>query len=177
MAPRKKKSDAPAPEQLDIEQAIAAAGTPDPASLPFDPAALIKEFNATKAHVEAESKRFGEYMKPYNDRMEAIRQELHAKALEQKVNGFPTDEGTAYLSEIVSYKIDPEAQYLTADGRTSTGRDALLDWMLDNWDAYGSEGAMISVSKAVAEKWQEENGAPPPGTKTDKLVRINIRKS
>ncbi len=177
MAPRKKKADTPAPEQLDIEQAIAAAGPPDPVLLPFNPAALIKEFNTLKANVEQQLKAFGEYLKPTNDRMESIRQELHAKALEQKVNGFPTDEGTAYLSEIVSFKIDPEAQYQTVDGRTSTGRDALLDWMLDNWDAYGSEGAMINVSKAVAEKWQEEHGTPPPGTKTDKLVRINIRKS
>ncbi|MFA5902259.1 MAG: hypothetical protein WC829_24470 [Hyphomicrobium sp.] len=170
MAPRKKKTG-PAVEsqQLDIEQAIAAV---------FDPAALIAEWHKLDAHVESESKRFGEYLKPSRDRMEAIKAELHAKALEQKVNGFPTNEGTAYLSTIVSHKIDPDSAYDTADGRHSVGRDALLDWMLDNWDEYGSEGMQLNISKPIVEKWREEHdNKPPPGLKLDTMVRLNIRKS
>ena len=117
--------------------------------------------------------------------MEAIRQTLHAKALAEKTNGFPTDAGTAYLSVIDSYKIDPEtAPYQSQDGRVSTGRDALLDWMLDNWEDYGSEGILLGIAKPVVEKYidatkdeQHPTGMLPPGLKKETLVRININKS
>lgn len=186
MAPRKKKTD-PVPEgqQLDIEQAIAATVEAPLAALEkIAPATLIKEFLTLKAHAESEGKRFGEYIKPTTDRMNLIKASLHARALAGKVNGFPTDEGTAYLSEIVSHKIDPESQYKTADGRISTGRDALLDWMLDNWDEYGSEGCQLNVSKAIVEKWMEnttdeehKDGVPPPGLKIEKFKQLNIKRS
>lgn len=174
MPPRRKKLDpagpiTAAPVQLAIEQAIAGA---------FDPAALIREYHQLDAHVDVQTKAFSEYLKPTRTRIEEIRSALHAKALEQKVNGFPTDEGTAYLSTIVSHKIDPEGTYTNVEGRTSSGRDAVLDWALDNWDDYGSEGVTINVLKAVVDKWrQEHDDKPPPGLKLDTMIRLNIKKS
>jgi hypothetical protein len=185
MAPRKKKTE-PAPEgqQLDIEQAIDSVETPFATLAKITPEALIKEFLTLKSHAESEGKRFAEYIKPTADRMNLIKASLHARALAGKVNGFPTDEGTAYLSEIVSHRIDPESRYQTADGRVSTGRDALLDWLLDNWDEYGSEGIQLNVSKAIVEKWMEhttdedhKDGAPPPGLKIEKFKQLNIKRS
>ena len=193
MAPRKKKVEA---QQVDVEEAIQAAKARDDGiardanqkvleeMTGATPASLIKEFLTLKAHGESESKRFQEYLKPTVDRMAAIKSSLHARALEDKVNGFPTDEGTAYLSEITSHKIDPEATYQTADGRISKGRDALLDWMLDNWDEYGSEGIQLNISKAIVERWMEstateenKDGVPPPGLKIDKFKQLNIKRS
>lgn len=189
MAPRKKKSEpaasAPAGAQLDIEQAIADVTTVAlEAMLQITPQDLIKEFLTLKAHAESEGKRFTEYMKPTVDRMKLIQSSLHARALASKVNGFPTDEGTAYLSTITSHKIDPESSYISSEGRTSTGRDALLDWMLDNWDQYGSAGIQLNVSKDIVDKWREAtqseehpNGVPPPGLKLDSFQQLNIRRS
>jgi hypothetical protein len=167
MAARAKRK--PEPAQIDLEEAIAAT---------FDPAALIREYHELDAHIDLQTKAFGEYLKPTRTRIEEIRSTLHAKALEQKVNGFPTDEGTAYLSVITSHKIDSESAYTNAEGRVSTGRDAVLDWALDNWDDYGSEGVTINVLKAVVDRWREEHdNKPPPGLKLDTMVRLNIKKS
>lgn len=173
MAPRKKKSDAPAQEVLppDINQ------TSLPLA-PIQPASLIEEYFTLKSHDETQSKLFQEYIGPTRQRMEEIKSTLHAAAIAQKVNGFPTDSGTAYLSTIVNYRIDPDSNYTNGEGRISAGRDALLDWMLDNWDDYGSEGAQINVSKDVVDKWmQEHEGAPPPGLKIEQLIRCNIKRS
>src|SRR4051812_1221823 len=106
MAPRKKKTD-PVEQQIDIEEAIAdTTQAALEAMLKVTPETLIKEFLTLKTHAESEGKRFSEYMKPTVDRMKLIQSSLHARALAAKVNGFPTDEGTAYLSEITSHKID-----------------------------------------------------------------------
>lgn len=171
---RQRKTAAPA--QIDLEQAIKEKTTAElKVLIARDPADLIGEYFKLDGHASAESQRFKEYLKPTVDRIELIRQALHAKAIEQKVNGFPTDEGTAYLSTIVSYKIDPDA----ANPETgATGRDALLDWVLAEWDTYGSEGLMLNVSKAVVDKYaQDHNGTLPPGLKSDSLTRINIKRS
>ena len=175
MAPRKKPVQ-PDPAQLDIEQAIAA--------VEFQPAALIKEHLTLKAYVEGEQKRLSDFLKPSVERMQACKAQLHAKALEQKVNGFPTDEGTAYLSEITNHAIDPESGYTNADGRQSFGRDALLAWMLENWDDYGSEGMLLGITKPIVEKWRDAtkseelpNGVTPPGLKLTTDIRLNIKKS
>ena len=189
MAPRKKKPAGMTPEeQLDIELKVdeldrELATQPDPTPA-FAPAALIKEHLALKAYVEGEQKRLAEFLKPSLERMQACKSQLHAKALEQHVNGFPTDEGTAYLSEITSHTIDPESTYTTKDGRQSAGREALLDWMLDYWDDYGSEGMQLGIAKAMVDKYREatqskENpkGLPPPGLKLTTELRLNINKA
>lgn len=172
MAPRKKKAD---PAQIDLEEAVAET------QIDFSkvkPAELIAEFHQLKSHSEAQQKAFSDYMKPTNERMEQIRQLLHGKAVHDGVNSFSTDNGTAYLSRIVTHKIDPDASYTNVEGRVSTGRDAVLDWLLDNWDDYGSEGLQLNVSKDVVEKWTlDHEGNPPPGLKMDVLVRCNIKRS
>ncbi len=183
MPPRKKKAAAPDPAQTDIEEAIAET-KPQVDFSTVKPAELIAEFHLLKAHSEESSKKFAAYIKPTTDRMEAIRQLLHGKALHDGVNAFSTDNGTAYLSRIVTHKIDPESTYTSLEGRTSSGRDALLDWLLDYWDEYGSEGAQIGVSKDIVQKWMDDhtndpdwNDKPPPGLKLDMLVRLNIKQS
>lgn len=184
MAARKRKaSPAADPAQIDLEDAIEQA-KPEVDYSSVKPSELIAEFHLLKAHTEEQSKKFAVYLKPTTERMEAIRQLLHGKALHDGVNAFSTDNGTAYLSRIVSHKIDPESSYTSLEGRTSSGRDALLDWILDYWDEYGSEGAQINVSKDVIQKWMDDhvndpawNDKPPPGLKLDTFVRLNIKSS
>lgn len=181
MAARKKKPAIVAdPAQIDLEEAIAAKPPVDYGAV--KPAELIAEFHLLKAHAEEQSKKFSEYLKPTNTRMEEIRQLLHGKALHEGVNAFSTDNGTAYLSRIVTHKIDPESEYTNVEGRVSRGRDALLDWLLDNWDDYGSEGMILNVSKDIIQKWLDDNRDDPewndksvPGIKLDTLVRLNIK--
>jgi hypothetical protein len=182
MPPRKRKAE-PAPEQLlDIEDAISEQEEIDYSKV--KPAELIAEHLLLKKEVEDKTKIFNAFIEPMSTRMEAIRQLLHGKALHDGVNAFSTDNGTAYLSRIVSHKIDPEAEYTSLEGRVSRGRDALLDWLLDNWEEYGSEGIQVGVSKDIVERWMNDkvddpqwNDKPPPGLKLDVLVRCNIKKS
>ena len=178
MAPRKKRGNATPDAQ--VEQ-INSAINPEEVKRPAEE--LIAEYHLLKEHEEKQAKNFSDYIKPTRDRMEAIKMTLHAKALAEKTNGFPTDAGTAYLSVIDSYKIDPESMYKNED-RTSTGRDALLDWLLDYWDAYGSEGLQLGIAKAVVEKYiddtkteEQPNGLLPPGLKKETFVRMNINKA
>lgn len=186
MPARKKKAEPVAEGQLDIEQAIGkvvAAAAVDYSLI--KPADLIAEYHTLKGFAEEKSKLFAEYIKPTNTRIEEIRQLLHGKALFDKVNGFPTDAGTAYLSTIVTHTIDPEATYTSKEsGRVSTGRDALLDWLLDYWEDYGSEGIQLGVTKEIVQRWMDDhandpewNDKPPPGLKLDSFKRINIKKS
>lgn len=175
MPPRKQKAAKPDPAQIDLEEKIA-----EKQALDFSqvrPAELIAEYHLVKDEVEQKTKLFNEYIAPMRDRMEVIRQTLHGKALHDGVNAFSTDNGTAYLSTIVNHSIDPNSSYTSLDGRQSTGRDALLDWLLDNWDDFGSEGMQLNVSKDIVEKAIDEKGAPPPGLKIDVLKRLNIKKS
>lgn len=181
MPPRKKKAADPA--QTDLEEAIAETA-PQLDFSKVKPAELIAEFLLLKAHSEESGKKYQEWIKPTTTRMETIRQLLHGKLLQDDVNGFPTDNGTAYLSTIVTHTIDPESEYTSQEGRVSRGRDALLDWLLDNWDDYGSEGIQVGVSKDIVERWMNDhvndeawNGRPPPGLKLDSLKRVNIKKS
>lgn len=179
MAARRKPRVDPA--QIDLEEKIAETPALPPAAKASD---LIAEFFTLKDHSETQSKAFAEYLKPTNARMEEIRQTLHAMAIEGGVNGFPTDSGTAYLSTILNHTIDPESTYTNAEGRVSQGRDALLDWALDHWEDYGSEGLQIGISKAVVDKYMQDRandneyrGKPPPGLKLSELIRLNIRRS
>src|SRR5437762_920605 len=117
MAARKKKVVDPA--QVDIEEAIDKVVADAKPALDFSkikPAELIAEFHLLKAHAEEQSKKFADYLKPTNTRMEEIRQLLHGKALHEGVNAFSTDNGTAYLSRIVTHKIDPESTYTNLEG-------------------------------------------------------------
>lgn len=181
MAARKKKA-AIDPAQTDLEEVIAEKAQVDFSQV--KPAELIAEYHLLKAHTEEQTKKFGDYLKPTNTRIEEIRQLLHGKALHEGVNAFSTDNGTAYLSRIVTHKIDPESTYTNLEGRVSRGRDALLDWGLDFWDDYGSEGLQINVSKDVVQKWMDDKRDDPqwnekgvPGIKLDTFVRLNIKQS
>ena len=131
-----------------------------------DIAALVAEHQKIRAHLEAQQKVFGEYCKPYNERIEQIQAAITASMTEQGIKSFKTDTGTAILSEINTAKIKPEE------------RDAYIDMCLENWDAFGGEMLQISSPKADAVRsyMDEHGGALPPHIEMSTFLRFSIRK-
>lgn len=177
--PRPRKTNPAAdPAQTDIETAIAQA-------IKVPAVDLITEYRKIETWAEAQDKAYGELMKPHRDRMAEIKQLLLAKAIEEKVNSFPTEAGTAYISSGISHKVDPNAPaWINERGEEVTGREAVLDWLLQNWDDYGAEFAQINLAVDGVKKYIEStktrenpNGMLPPGISVQVWQRINVRKA
>ena len=175
MPPRKKPTAEP--QQLDIEQAIAETKPTIDPSLTAD--LLIKRELELDDYLSAQSKAFTEFCKPFRQEIEAIRNRLLAMHLEQKTDQFKTEFGVSYVSEIMQQKIDPAApEYVDADGVCYSGREALLWYMVDQWDKYGNEGLAVSVPIATIRAHMDDNeGKPPPGISVSFMKRVNIKRS
>ena len=127
------------------------------------PADLIAEHNKIKAFVEAENKRFGEHLKPHNERLQEINNQLLALMNEQRVEAFKTDEGTAYKSVLTTPKV--------------TDKTAFLDWVLAEWDERGGMLQIGAPIKEALKEYQDEHeGHLPPYVETSSFTRVNIRK-
>jgi len=139
---------------------------------------LIVEHNKLDEFIKAESKRFGEFLKPHKDRLEAIGNDLLALSNLQKWDSIRTDAGTAYRSTLLNVSVSPEGLPYQTDKGASVGREALLDFALDHWDDIGNDLLLVSPQKDAVKKFMEANdGKPPPGCKVGWFTRINIRKS
>lgn len=181
--PRTRKSTAAAVKE-EPAQPLEAASSPAPQLSPAD---LIKAHQELKAWCESQQKAFGEMMKPYQEKMEGYASQLLELALAQKVNSFSTDFGTAYISTGFRHKVDPNAGATWTNpetGEVSTGREALLDWLLANWDQYGSEHAAVNIGIDGVKAYMEATKSPehpegqlPPGISIERWSRMNIRKS
>ncbi len=179
--PRKPKPD---PAQLDIVEAAAAAQRDLPTGTPAD---LVKAHQELRTWADAQTKAFNEHMAPYRQKLDDYTNALLKTALEQKVDSFKTEFGTAYISRGFAHKVDPNAPatYTNPEtGEVSTGREALLDWMLDNWNDYGAEWASVNIAidgvKAYIEKTktpEHPEGLLPPGISIERWQRLQIRKA
>ena len=147
------------------------------------PAELIEEHIRLDDYLKSEAKRFNAFMAPSKQRMEAIENELLAALNEMTKNSSPEDQakasfscnaGTAYKSNILNIKLDPEG---TEEYSGETGRDAFLSYVLDNWETFGNEMLLFQPQKDAVKKHIEESGRPPPGVKTSWYTRVNIRRS
>jgi hypothetical protein len=135
---------------------------------------LIKQHNELDDWIKGESKRFAEFIKPHKERLEAIGNQLLALSNTAKWESIRTDFGTAYRSTLLNVSVSSEG----LPYKESAGREALLDFALENWDAVGNELLLISAQKDAVKKYMEENqGKPPPGIVTSWFTRINIRRS
>jgi len=139
---------------------------------------LIEEHNKLDDFIKAETKRFGEFMKPHKERLEAIGNELLALSNLQKWENIRTDAGTAYRSTLLNVSVSPEGLPYETDKGTSIGREALLDFALDHWDDIGNDLLLISPQKDAVKKYIESHeGKPPPGVTISFFTRINVRRS
>lgn len=139
---------------------------------------LIQEYFRNDEFITSENKRFAEHMKPFNDRQEAIKAQLQDKMNQEGLDNIKSEHGTAYKSRILNTKIDADAEpYKNADGYLVRGREAVLDFCMDNWAAVGNEMLQVGVTKDAVKAYMEQHGKPPPGISTSTFVRVNIRRS
>ncbi len=131
---------------------------------------LIAKHNELEDLLAAEMKAYKEWAAPYQQAMEVIQGELRTRLLaETKPNptpwletskaSFATENGTAYLTTVMSVKVDnPEAfrQLVTQD------------WSF----------ADLRCRKEPVDEWLgKHNGQPPPGVAIAFNTKCNIRRS
>lgn len=145
---------------------------------------LCKRYIELDDWIKAEDKKFSTFMESHKQSLEVIRNEFLRRLNERGADSTKTDYGTAYKSRLLNVSVTPEEtnfyERTHPDGTTtrSEGREALLDFALDNWDAIGNELLMISAQKDAVKRWMEEHeGVPPPGVKVVPFIRVNIRRS
>lgn len=142
--------------------------------------ALMERYFALKDWTEGESKRFEAHIKPHKEEMDGITQEFLARLNARGADSTKSEFGTAYKQSLLNVSVSPDGPEYKAIDRDEPmkGRDALLEFALDHWEAYGSDMLMISAQKDAVKKFMEENeGKEPPGVKTSRFTRCNIRRS
>ena len=147
---------------------------------PLTPGQLIEDFVKIDDYVKSETKRFAAFLAPFKEQMEKIENQLLEmlnKSAEGDKASFSCDAGTAYISNLLNVKIDPEAEPYQSEHGVETGRDALLAYCLDHWDEIGNEMLLYQPQKDAVRKYLEENGKPPPGVKIGWFKRCNIRRT
>lgn len=129
-----------------------------------DIASLVLEHQQIKAHLEAQSKIFADYCKPYNAQLELIASQIQGTMTEQGIKSFKTDTGTAILSTITTPKI--------------LDKEKFLDFVLEDWD---NRGAMLQIGAPQKDALQEYMDANenrlPPAVDVSTFVRFSIRKA
>lgn len=185
MPPRKKPTqliEAPALPLIDAALAASFAGGP----LTIEAAdALIAEYLQNKQHIEAQTKAFQEFCKPFRDRMDAIESRFlaafNAQSPDQKAS-IATSAGTAYRSILVTPKVEQ--------------REAYIDFCMEHWDSVGNAMFQVGAPQKDAlqdyqdkrreeiEAYKQQHGVYPenpallpPGVSTSSFARVNIRRS
>ena len=132
-----------------------------------DIASLVQEHQKIRAHLDEQSKKFSEYCKPYNDRIEQIHASITAAMTAQGIKSLKTEFGTPILSEITQAKIKPDE------------RDAYIDLCLEHWDDFGGEMLQIGAPKAEAVRnyMDAHEGHLPSHIEISTILRFSIRKS
>jgi hypothetical protein len=141
---------------------------------------LMERYFKLKDWIKSEDTRYAAHIDPHKKEMEIIEQEFLKRLNERGADASKTDNGTAYKSTLLNVSISPEALTYKAIDREApmVGREALLEFALDHWEAWGSDMLMIGAQKDAVKKYMEENGGnPPPGVKTAFFTRVNLRRS
>lgn len=141
---------------------------------------LVQKYVELRDWTQAEKKRFDTFMEPHKQTMDIIENEFLRRLNERGADSTKTDCGTAYKSTLLNISVTPEgsAPYIRPDAPASIGREALLDFALDNWDEIGNELLLISAQKDSVRRWMDEHqGVPPPGIKVNWFTKVNIRRS
>ena len=126
--------------------------------------ALIAENFKIEDLIKAAQAKFNEWAEPHKFRLKEIEDTLFARLAERKADSTKTDSGTAYISNILNTKIE--------------NREANIDFMMDNWEAWGSDMIQVNVTKDAVKRYLDENnGVLPPGVSISHFSRLNIKRS
>lgn len=133
---------------------------------PVDPIAdLIKEWRDTDDFVKAETRRFGEHMAQYRERLKTIETQLHQFLIDNKIETISKKGlGTAYISEIMDPKVEEP--------------EKTLDWALDNYDTVGPDYIKVSPKvEAIRSYMADHDSQLPPGITISYFRRLNVRRT
>ena len=129
-------------------------------------AELIAEALRLKEQIEAEARTFEASLKPLNEQLERVKNQLQAEMNSRGCTAVKTEHGSAYISTIVSPSF--------ADGN----KVAFLDWCLADWDTRGAMLQIGAPAKSALKEWIELNGGElPPHIQTSVFTRVNITPS
>lgn len=149
-----------------------------PAAVEPTAQSLVAEHYSLQGFAEEQQKRFDEHMKPTRERLEAISNALLEMSNTQKWDSIKTDAGTAYRKTTTSVAIEAETPYVNERGVEVLGREALLDFALEHWEAIGGELLMVRPQVDAVRRWMDEHeGQPPPGCKVSAFTKIHYRKA
>ena len=106
---------------------------------------MIAKFKEIEGYVEARTEQFDEEMKPYKVAMETIEAGIKKQLLDHKLTSFKSDYGTAYLSHVLSVKVDNSEKFLEFVKQ-------------GNWDFLDAR-----PRKEPVKKWMDEHSAEIEG--------------
>lgn len=122
---------------------------------------LIKYSLELEDWLKAEKKRYEERIKPHEDMIEAIDNELQRRFNERGATNSKTDYGTAYESTIMSPTIADKGAFVT--------------WAVHH--GLIQEQTIKPLKETVKTYMDENNGEAPPGLNIAWIKKINIRRS
>ena len=126
-------------------------------------AELVAEALRLKQDIEMEAREFEVAIKPLTEQLEQVKNQLQAEMNRQGCTSVKTENGTAYISTIVSPSF--------SDG----DKIAFLDWCLEDWDTRGAMLQIGAPQKSALKEWIELNdGELPPHVTTSVFTRVNI---
>ena len=136
------------------------------------PASLIAEILQLDGWIDQQRAKFDEFLKPHREQVEALKNKLQEFLLANaKQEGghpkasFSCNEGTAYLSTIVTPSIEGD-------------KTEFLDWCLSEWDTRSAMLQIGAPQKTALQEYQDaNNGTLPPMIKISSFTRVNVRRS
>lgn len=129
----------------------------------FSDSDLIARNLNLEDQVKAAQKKLDEWAKPLKAEIAEIESALFARLKERGADSTRTDNGTAYISTLMNTKVE--------------SREALFDYIAENWDDIGGEVALNLSKEAVKRHMEDANGQLPPGMSISYFQRLNVRRS
>lgn len=126
---------------------------------------LIQTAMNVRSWIEDETNKFNAFLKPHQERIEAIKSELNKRFIERKTRSTTMEGvGTAFLQTTQQFKIGDKTAY--------------LDWILEDWD---NRGAMLQIGTpqvdAVKSYMDANNGQLPPQITSTAITAVMLRRS
>lgn len=126
--------------------------------------ALIAENFKLEDQLKAGTAKLNEWAAPIKTRMKEIEDELFARLSQRGSDSTKTDSGTAYKSTVGSVKVE--------------NREALFDFVAENWEKYGNEMMQLGAAIGPVRAYMDDNdGNLPPGVNITNFTRLNIKRS
>lgn len=124
---------------------------------------LIAESHKIDDLIKAATAKMNEWKAPHAARVKEIEDDLFARLAQRGADSTKTESGTAYISNLADVKIE--------------SKEALFDFVAENWATIGDEVKLSIGIKAVRAWMDEHDGQLPPGVSLSKYSRLNINRS